>query len=430
MKDLVHFKMILRKVSDSMSQKKRIILMPSYMKSFRCVGSKCEDSCCIGFKVDLDKETYLKYNKIQNKEIKSIVTKSVTRKHNDKSEISYGNIHMDDDKRCPFLNEKNLCKVYINLGEEYLSNTCTVYPRYLNKVDGKLERSATMSCPEAARLAILNKDGIMFEQVEEEEDLKIVINNRFDTEGHLFLNKPQRYFWEIRIFSLSILQNRNYTLSERLVILGVFYENIENLYKNDLTNEIPNVIEKMSYMVEEKSLREELNSLPTNMELQMLLIKEIIDNRETGVVVSGRYVQCLKETLLGIGYIEGEQQEKILEKYNINREKYLLPYLEEKEYLLENYLVNEHFRELMPFGNFKAIWDSYIYLCVLYSMVKFHMIGMSGAHKGLTDELTIKLIQSLSKVFTHSTKYIAEIIRLLKDNNYDSLAYMSILVKN
>lgn len=413
-----------------MSQKKRIILMPSYMKSFRCIGSSCEDSCCIGFKVDLDKETYLKYNKIQNKEIKHIVAKSVKRKHNKKSEVSYGNIQMEENKRCPFLDEENLCKMYINMGKEYLSDTCTVYPRYLHKIDGKFERSATMSCPEAARLAILNKDGIMFEQFEEEEDSRIVINNRFDAEGHLFLKKPQRYFWEIRIFSLSILQNRDYTLSERLVILGVFYENIENLRRNELTKEIPAMIEKMGYMIEEKSLREELNNLPTNTELQMLLIKEIVDHRETGVVGSARYVQCLKETLLGIGYIEGEQQEKILEKYNKNREKYFKPYLREKEYLLENYLVNEYFRELMPFGNFETIWDSYIYMCVLYSMVKFHMIGMSGVHEGLTDELTLKLIQSLSKVVTHSTKYIGEIIKLLKDNNYDSLAHMSILVKN
>jgi len=44
-----------------------------------------------------------------------------------------------------------------------------------------------MSCPEVARLALLNPQGIVFEQHEEEEK-QIKINYVFDTEGHIFLN--------------------------------------------------------------------------------------------------------------------------------------------------------------------------------------------------------------------------------------------------
>jgi lysine-N-methylase len=47
---------------------------------------------------------------------------------------------------------------------------------------------------------LLNPGGIAFEHIEEVEDIRIKIQNIFDTEGHLFLNKPQRYFWDIRIF--------------------------------------------------------------------------------------------------------------------------------------------------------------------------------------------------------------------------------------
>jgi len=85
---------------------------------------------------------------------------------------------------------------------------------------------------------------------------------------------------------------------------------------------------------------------------------------------------------------------------------------------------------MMPFGNYQTIWDSYMFLCVLYSMVKLHLIGMAGYHKGLNDDLTLKLIQSLSRVVLHNRSYIQGIIKLLKDNGYDNLAYMSILVKN
>lgn len=413
-----------------MSDKKRIVLQPEYMKTFSCIGSSCEESCCTGWRVVLDKATYLKYKKTYDKELKPLFDKAVNRIHNQKNDEAYGKIKMKANGRCPFLDEENLCKIQGNLGEEYLSNTCAIYPRYAYKVDGKLERSATMSCPEVARLALLNPRGIAFEQIEEDADIRIKIQNTFDTEGHLYLNKPQRYFWEIRLFSLSLLQNRSYSLGERLIILGIVYKKIEELCLNNLAKDIPVMLETMSGIVEAGKPKEDLEKVPTNIQIQMRIAKELTDEKVVRGVASKRYMECLKETLVGIDYKTEEKLGNILEKYEHNYHQYVLPYLEQKEYILENYLVNEYFKGLMPFGNYRSIWDSYIFLCVCYSMVKLHLIGMAGYHKGLNDELTLKLIQSFSRVVLHNNQYIQGIIELLKANGYDSLACMAILVKN
>lgn len=413
-----------------MQDKKRTVLQPEYMKEFSCIGPACEDSCCIGWRVDLDKETYLKYKKITHPELKETFEKMISRKHNQKSDGSYGKIKMESNGKCPFLDEKMLCKIHGTLGEEYLSDTCALYPRTLRKIDGKFERSATMSCPEAARIALLNPDGIAFEHIEEDLDTRIKIHSNLDTEGHLFLNKAQRYFWDIRIFSLTLLQNRQYSLGERLIILGIVYKKIEELYSENRIQDLPIMLDTMERMMAEGNFKEELEKVPVNTQIQMRLAKEMTDKKVLQGVKSSRYLDCLKETLLGIGYIEGEDINNILAKYELSYTEYLSPYLAEKEYILENYLVNEYFKEMMPFGSYKTMWDSYIFLCVLYSMVKLHLIGMAGHHKGLNDEITLKLIQSFSKVVLHNNQYIQGIIKLLKDNGYDSLAYMSILVKN
>ena len=408
----------------------RVVLQPAYMKYFHCIGSACEDSCCIGWRVNLDKKTYKTYKKLRDKELKPMIQKMVKRKHNQKTDAAYGHIKMEPNGRCPFLNEENLCKIYMQAGEQYLSDTCTFYPRHTHKVDGGLERSATMSCPEAARLGLLNPDGIVFEQSQEDQT-RMKIHHLFDTEGHLYLEKPQRYFWDIRMFSLSLLQDRNYSLAERLIILGIVYKRTEGLCQKGLAKDIPAMLEKMKRLIEPGSLKDEVAKVPANTQIQMRLAKELTDKKVLQGITSPRYLECLREALLGIDYKEEEEQlANILQKYQNNYNEYLAPYLKEKEYILENYLVNEYFRELMPFGSFKTIWDSYIFLCVLYSMIKLHLIGMGGHHKGLNDDLTLKLIQSFSKVVLHNSQYIQGIIRLLKDNGYDSLAYMSILVKN
>lgn len=34
---------------------------PSYYGDFHCIGGSCKDSCCIGWEVDIDEDTYEYY---------------------------------------------------------------------------------------------------------------------------------------------------------------------------------------------------------------------------------------------------------------------------------------------------------------------------------------------------------------------------------
>ena len=403
------------------------------MKDFNCIGSKCEDSCCIGWKVFIDKSTYQKYKKIQDIGLKPLFQKMINREHTQNNNVSYGKIKMLENGGCPFLDEESLCKIHRKLGAEYLSDTCALYPRHVNQIDGRLERSAVISCPEIARAALLDSRGIRFEQVEEDIDKRINVHRIFDTEGHLYINKPERYFWDIRLFSLSLLQDRRYKLWERLIILGMVYRRIDKLYSNNNIKEIPSMLQHMSDIIETMDFKKDIEDIPSKIQVQFDLANGIIDLKTQLGIPNYRYKECINETLLGLGFKDGEEienVESIIKKYEENYNSYLLSYIKEKEYILENYLVNEYFKGVMPFGNYKSIWDSYIFLCILYGMIKLHMIGMAGYHKGLTDDLTLKLIQSFSKVILHNNEYIQGIIKLLKDHEYDSLAYMSILVKN
>jgi lysine-N-methylase len=55
---------------------------------------------------------------------------------------------------------------------------------------------------------------------------------------------------------------------------------------------------------------------------------------------------------------------------------------------------------------------------------------MAAFHRGLTEEVVIKLIYSFARVVEHSPQYLQHVLRLLKDNGYDTMAYMAILIKN
>lgn len=38
-----------------------ILRVPSYYKTFQCIADKCEHSCCIGWEIDIDEDSYEYY---------------------------------------------------------------------------------------------------------------------------------------------------------------------------------------------------------------------------------------------------------------------------------------------------------------------------------------------------------------------------------
>lgn len=412
------------------STRTRPLLIPQYMQQFSCIGSACEDSCCVGWRVDIDEETYKKYNRVRDQELAPLFDKKVTRNRSNASSQNYAKIKMNQNGSCTFLNEESLCKIQLKLGEDYLSNTCAIYPRVTNEVNGITERSATVSCPEIARLALLNPNGIEFDEIEESVHTRSKIGKKLDTNDKKFSHKPQKYFWELRIFTIQVLQNRAYTLSERLIILGMFYQKAEEYISNEQLENIPQLIASYTTIIEEGSLKESLNNVPVQPTVQMELVKELADQRFMKGISNQRFRECYTEMMVGLKYITGTPFSEVAQAYPDVYQTYYKPFMDEHEYILENYLVNYVYKNTFPFGGFPSIFDEYVMLVVNYSLIKLHLIGMSGHHKGLTEDLVIKLIQSFSKTVEHNQLFLKGLFDLLKKNNFTTMPYMAILIKN
>lgn len=131
-----------------------ILRMPEYCRDFRCIAGRCGDSCCIGWEIDIDSETADLYEKIGG-EFGSRLMSCITQK-TPKSFI------LGDDERCPFLNERNLCDIIINLGEEYLCQICGDHPRYYEWFGSVKEGGIGLCCEEAARIILSQTESLSF----------------------------------------------------------------------------------------------------------------------------------------------------------------------------------------------------------------------------------------------------------------------------
>ena len=132
------------------------IYVPDYFKKFRCVADRCPDTCCAGWEVYVDPESAEKYRKIGGNIGEKL--KKVMVKDEDGDDI----FTLTDCNRCPFLNDSNLCELIKNCGEESVSKTCEMFPRYYEDFGDFREMGLGMGCPEAARIILENDEPLDF----------------------------------------------------------------------------------------------------------------------------------------------------------------------------------------------------------------------------------------------------------------------------
>jgi len=404
-------------------EKTRTILIPEYMQEFQCIGTACEDTCCAGWQVTVDKKTYQKYRSTRHPDLKGMLKENVKRNRTSQSDESYAHIIMESSGNCTMLNEERLCTIQKELGAEYLSNTCAIYPRTLNRVDNIVEKSATLSCPETARLALLNEEGIGFVEVQEPA------STRGFMQKNLVLKGKEELFWELRIFTIRILQDRRTTIENRLIILGMFYQRVESLSLVERKEQLENIKQEFEKRIENEEFLTSINNLPKNLSFQLGMCKNLIQYRLTAKITSQRYMDCINEMIEGLAINDGLEEDMLIERYHEAYETSYKPFMEQHEYIVENYLVNYVFKDLFPYDK-DTFFESFVMLVINFSMIKMHLIGIGNHNKGLNTKLAVKLVQSYSKTIEHNAEYLGNVKKLLKESGYTTMAHMVVLIKN
>lgn len=87
------------------------IRVPNYFKDFKCIASKCEDTCCAGWGIVIDDEALEKYQKVQG-DFGDRLRREIVHEGGE-------NIFILKDNNCPFLNENNYV-IYIKKLEKML----------------------------------------------------------------------------------------------------------------------------------------------------------------------------------------------------------------------------------------------------------------------------------------------------------------------
>ncbi len=120
------------------------ILRNPVLSQFQCLGDKCEDTCCQTWSMQVDEKTYALYQNEAPELLAAVEPATETPWIMRKNPATGFCIKL----------EGGLCGIHKTHGDKFLGDACHFYPRVTRALGGEVLMTATMSCPEIARLSL------------------------------------------------------------------------------------------------------------------------------------------------------------------------------------------------------------------------------------------------------------------------------------
>jgi lysine-N-methylase len=363
---------------------------PTYPNRFRCIGSDCEDTCCQGWQITVDKPAF---DRLTESPLKQIALTSIQIRPHSPNPTQYAQMTLRSDGTCPFLNPNKLCAVHATLGPESLPLGCRIYPRVLNRIDAQIESSLSLSCPEAARLVLLTPDLL---GVTGKQSLK-AFDRKFAALAAPATTLSQ-LFWPLRHLHIAILLDPALTIGQRIQTLG------QLAHATTSSKQTPREILKNFRHSPPNPPPETINHSKALNSLDALL---------AGPVASPRFTQTIARFLTGIQFSPTASLESLASSLQSAESDHLQPFLLQHPQLLRNYLINYILRSLYPFGTISGTQSSPVLefqiLQTQFSMMYALLAGVAAFHnRQFTSAHAIETIQSFCRATEHHSAHLPD----------------------
>ena len=316
-------------------------------------------------------------------------------------------------------------------GEEFLSVTCATYPRLTRDFGKFFERSLTPTCPVAAELILFQEEPMKFSLTEVPE--KIHSNGGKIGIGKILIAENQiSVLFEIQLAMISILQERRFSLDQRLIVLGLFHDKLQELFSSNVDRNT--LLSLIAAYESEEFLMGELSpliqSISTDSKKFVVFIMKFLQYTLSYLnAPEGRdFIKALSEVL----ELKPDEKDSVPVLPVINSYEALADarknFLENYSTFLENYLVNELFMNHYPWRfREESITKNYAVFLISYKI--FELMVFTATQNGLSSkENLLRLVDWFTTKTNHNKALYNRFFELLKGID-DTLLLMTCLLR-
>ncbi|MBD8213352.1 flagellin lysine-N-methylase [Erwinia persicina] len=394
------------------------VVEPVFVTDFKCVGSECRDHCCKGWDVTLDKTTVNRYLKSAQIEIRNIASENIVTLK--KSFQKWGVMKLTSKRNCAFMDEDKLCKVHKQMGPAALSPTCATYPRIQKMYKFEVNKSLTLSCPEATKQLLGRPDAMLLNQ---SAQIQADANKNADIDNEKKL---------VNLMCANMIKTAGCDAGSALYGIAMLLLNLDQMNKEQgfnsekLENDYFNIINA----IENGSVAQSIAGLNNNHELQwsLLLRMQTFFSSKTETRSSG----MLQHYLLKLIHVqindlkENDVSTSMMRLDTVWNEK-VMPWMAEHPHVISNYLQYRIYSDAFPGYEGRTSLASLYLLTAEWFMIR-SLIAACVELVGVIDEDDIvNIIYSFHAVTKHNSSSITaffEEIDKVKVNDDLSLIYL------
>lgn len=407
---------------------------PAYYSDFKCIGGDCKFTCCSGWRIDWTEEEIEKIKKSPecSEELRAL-TEKVFEKYNRGQEIVY-KIILNDKQQCPFHTEEGLCRIQKELGEDYLSYTCSIFPRrhrfaldintesYTN-----LYRFCNLSCPEIAKRVVSDPKAMNLTNVPVKENVSIEHPNM---ENDDICEEHPEFLFRTNMFEFfySLISDKRYSLETAIINGAIAAGILTDIVKEKQYAAIPQALEEMREGFLKGNMFRELDNIKPDYNIKVGFVGKVIKDK------------IAKSTMNLLITPDGKLD---LAKY-MKGEKKLSQMFDGDDFWLRNIALNLLFELSVPlYSTQYTILESYSLFIMAIACIKFNAISSVS-----TDTPWVRLVFSdgysarfmgadrvwgfasvISRSLSQNLENAEKVISSLRDANLTTPGQLALLIK-
>ncbi|MFT5788557.1 MAG: lysine-N-methylase [Shewanella sp.] len=380
------------------------LIRPSFVTQFSCIGSDCEDSCCYGWNIIIDKQSYKKT--LAHKELKSLAQTAL--KKVKKSEQQWAQVVLDSKGACGFLDDKQLCQIHAKAGEDLLSHTCKTYPRMSHMKDGDRYESLSLSCPEAARTILLKPDAFQFERM-------TVNHHRTFKATPIWAKKAHDY-------TIQLLLKPEQPIEHGLTAVGILMKTTERVANGELeSSAIDDMFQQLLSLSNNGQLKQHFEGFNKDTEIHKMhafTSMQLWLNTNKAGRGRSRFEQ-INQAICAMG--DGDNKIS-MGRINQAWRDVALPALAEHQTLFSRYLF--YYCYHMNFPQVDALTPSQAFRVMLldFFMLRCYLAVIAAQKQGLSEHDIILCFQVYHTNRQHKANYSQYAVELLDKGQFEDLA--------
>jgi lysine-N-methylase len=403
-----------------------------YMTRFRCLGGACEDTCCQGWQIPLDRRQYqileaaMDGSAAEREELQAGVELEERG-----SETRHARLRMAPQGSCPFLLATRLCSIQDRYGERALPAVCSTYPRLVAQAGERAEVWGALSCPELARQCLLHEDAV--EIVDAPSD----VTPRWEP-ARVLPAEPEaaydRHLDEVRAAGLQLLSLREAPVSTRLFLLAYLGKETAAFFRKDVPvvdrGRLAATIAQVQAPETVARWRAELAGLPPPRALTANLVKQLV----TAPIEVPSFQRLVAEVTEGYGRALADPR-ALWAEHARRRELCEAAVPDRAELYFQNYARNFWLREWHT-----TAMDLQAHarrLLVRVAVLRFLLFGHPGlaavsaldgpARREALDRVAVEVFYKFSRAVEHQGNFLERIAATVVEDGLQTFAHSTFL---